>query len=80
MSSDASPFPSGLSGLRCLALGIWGQTVKPQAPLAPDSLQVASSLGSEIRETEWPRDDPKTYRELKWDAVCVGGGERSLLG
>lgn len=53
--------------------------MEPQVPPAPDSLQVASSPASEIRETEWPRDDPKACRELKWEAVCVGGRERSFI-
>lgn len=48
-----------------------------------DSLQVASSLGSERggggRERETSRDDPKTYRELKWEALCVGSGEKLLI-
>lgn len=73
------PFQVGLRGLGCLDLGIWGWTMEPQVPLTTDSQQFASSLGSEIRETEWPRDNPKTYRELKWEAACVGGGERSLI-
>lgn len=48
MSSDASPFLSGLRGLSCPDLGIWGQwSLKFPQPLIPCKLQVLQHQRSE---------------------------------